>query len=204
METTAVPRRSLGRKRLLIPLALCLGLGTVSAGAFSLAVFTDSVSVAGNSFSTGTVDLTATPASAVITFSGMAPGDSITDDLVVANAGTLALRYAISSSATNADAKGLKDQLTLTIKTIDVTTPATPCDNFDGTQLYSGDMDSTAGKLVGDNAQGAQSGDRVLAASSSETLCFRALLPTSTGNAFQGAATTVTFTFDAEQTANNP
>jgi hypothetical protein len=28
-------------------------------------------------------------------------------------------------------------------------------------------------------------------------------LPTSTGNAFQNATTTATFTFDAEQTANN-
>ena len=78
-----------------------------------------------------------------------------------------------------------------------------PCDNFDGTQLYSGDLDSTAGKLVGDNTQGAQAGDRALAASGSETLCFRASLASSTGNAYQGATTTATFTFDSEQTANN-
>jgi len=29
-------------------------------------------------------------------------------------------------------------------------------------------------------------------------------LPLSTGDAFQNASTTATFTFDAEQTANNP
>jgi hypothetical protein len=29
-------------------------------------------------------------------------------------------------------------------------------------------------------------------------------LPSGTGNAYQGAATTTTFTFDAEQTSSNP
>src|SRR5207253_2317652 len=81
------------------------------------------------------------------------------------------------------------DQLVLTIKTIDVTTPGVPCDNFDGTTtLYTGDLDSTAGKLVGDNTQGSQAGDRVLNAAAGETLCFRASLPAATGNAYQGAA----------------
>jgi hypothetical protein len=37
-----------------------------------------------------------------------------------------------------------------------------------------------------------------------ETLCFKVELPLATGNLFQTAATTATFTFDAEQTKNNP
>ncbi len=133
----------------------------------------------------------------------MRPGDTVTNSLVV-TAGSLPMRYAISASATNADSKALKDQLTLNIKTIDVTTPGTPCDNFDGTLLYAGDLDATAGKLVGDATQGANSGDRTLAGSGSETLCFRASLPSATGNSYTSATTTATFTFDAEQVANNP
>ena len=183
-------------------LAFGLSLATVAV-VVTGALFTDSASVGANTFATGTVDLTTGPTTALISFSGMAPGDSATQSLSVSNAGTLALRYALSSSATNVDTKALKDQLTLTIKTIDVTLPATPCDNFDGTQLYTGDTDSTAGKLVGDSTQGAQAGDRSLGATDIETLCFRVELPSATGNAFQDAATTVTFTFDAEQTANN-
>jgi hypothetical protein len=46
-------------------------------------------------------------------------------------------------------------------------------------------------------------GDRTLAAAAVETLCFRVSLPGATGNAFQGAATTATLTFDSEQTKNN-
>lgn len=182
---------------------LAIGILVVGIGVGTGAIWSDTQSVDANTFSTGTVDISTTPASAVVTYSNMAPGDSTTQSLVVDNLGTLELRYAISSSATNTDLKGLKDQLVLTIKTIDVTTPLVPCDNFDGTQLYTGDLDGTTGALVGSNAQGAQAGDRVLAASTNETLCFRVELPLATGDAFQNATTTATFTFDAEQTKNN-
>ena len=191
--------------------AVLVALVGVAANSGTLAVFSDAAPSNNNTFTTGTLDLKLSDnnetdldsVSTSVTFTAMAPGDTVTDRIVPKNTGSLALRYAISASATNADSKGLKDQLVLTIKTIDVTTPGIPCDNFDGTQLYTGDTDSTAGKLVGDNTQGAQAGDRILAAAASETLCFRVNLPLSTGNTFQNATTTVTFTFDAEQTANN-
>lgn len=188
-------------RALLATLVVALALGTLSFGA--LAIFTDSQSLGSNSFTTGTVDISTTPASALVTFSNMAPGDSVTNGVAVANNGTLALRYAIESTATNTDGKALKDQLALTVRSVDATTPGTPCDNFDGTQLYAGDLDSSAGKLVGDSTQGADSGDRTLAATAGETLCFRVALPLASGNVFQNAATTATFTFAAEQTANN-
>jgi hypothetical protein len=88
------------------------------------------------------------------------------------------------------------NQLGLTIKTL-----GTSCATFDGTTLYSGALASAA---FGNPSAGAQAGDRTLNAAASETLCFAANLPTSTGNAFQGATTSTTFTFSAEQTANNP
>ncbi len=189
--------------RKIIATAVMVSVFAAFAVLGTTALFTDTQSVGSNSFTTGTIDISTSPVSALVTYSGMTPGDTTTQSIVVSNAGTLQLRYAIGSTATNADSKGLKDQLTLTIKTIDVTTPGTPCDDFDGTQLYTGDLDSTAGKLVGDSATGADLGDRTLAASATETLCFRVTLPSGTGNAFQGATTTATFTFDAEQTANN-
>jgi hypothetical protein len=170
----------------------------------TLALFSDSDGVGANAFTNSTINLTTNPTSALVTFAGMQPGDAVTSAVVVTNgAGSAPLRYSVASSATNTDNLGLKDQLVLTVKTIDVTVPATPCDNFDGTQLYSGDLDSSAGKIVGDSASGSHSGDRLLAASGAETLCFRVSEPTSTGNAFKNATTTATFTFDSEQTTNN-
>jgi predicted ribosomally synthesized peptide with SipW-like signal peptide len=178
------------------------GLGAFGA----LSIFTSTATVPDNAFTTGTVKIsTSSDGIALITYDNMAPGDTTTQSLVVSNDGSLELRYAISSSATDTDLKGLKDQLVLTIKTIDVTLPATPCDDFDGTPLYTGDLDDGAsGYLVGDPTQGPDTGDRPLAASASETLCFQVSLPSGTGNAYQDATTTATFTFKAEQTKNNP
>jgi predicted ribosomally synthesized peptide with SipW-like signal peptide len=190
------------RKLSLTVVALLAFAAAVSAG--TLALFTDQATVGANLFSTSTIDIDAAPASAVVTLTGMLPGDSVTDDMTVTNAaGSAALRYAISSTATDADGKGLKDALVLTIRTADVTTPDTPCDDFDGSELYSGDLDATASRLVGDATAGSQGGDRSLAVDAAEVLCFRVALPLdATGPT--SASTTATFTFDAEQTANNP
>ncbi len=181
---------------------LAIGLVALLSGFAGLAVFTDTASVGGNTFTTGTVDISTAPSSALVTFSGMAPGDQVTNSIVVTNAGNLQLRYAVSSTTTE---NVLAAALDLTIKGIDVTTPGTPCDNFDGTALYGpGDLGSTTGiNVIGNPAQGAHSGDRVLSASTNETLCFRVALPSSATGP-QGTTTTATFAFQAEQTVNNP
>jgi hypothetical protein len=197
MEDTS--RRDRRRRGLLA--LLIAGTAIISvAGAFSsLAVFTSQQQVAGNTFTTGTIVIGVNPASAILTDTVMMPGDTVAGSAVVSNTGTAQLRYSITGIATNPDAKGLASQLTVTIKTL-----GTSCAAFDGTQLYSGVVGYATTNLVGDPAQGAQPGDRTLNASASETLCFQASLPLATGNAYQGATTVMTFTFDAEQTANNP
>jgi hypothetical protein len=187
------------------------GLAAVSltAGASSLALFTGTASVPANTFSTGTLIISTSPATAVVTFAAIAPGDAVTAPLTVSNDGTLDLRYAITSTATNVDTKALKDALALTIKS-----GVTACTNAayaaDGTILYAGDLDAAAtylptvpGKLVGDATAGADAGDRNLPATGNEVLCFHVSLPLATGNGLQVAATTATFTFAAEQTKNN-
>ena len=177
---------------------------SIAAGQLSLALFTDQETVAGT-FSSGSVILDDVKIDALtLSTSGMLPGDTVTDDVVVENDGTVQLRYALSTSSTNADSKGLRDVLTLTVKTIDATTPGVPCDDFDGTSILAATALGASGAGFGSPTAGSQAGDRTLAAGANETLCFRVSLPSSTGNAFQGAATTTTFTFDAEQTANNP
>jgi len=177
---------------------------SLGAGQLSLALFTDQETVAGT-FSTGSIVLDDVKIDALtLTTSAMMPGDNVTDDVVVENDGTAQLRYSMSTASINVDAKGLRDVLTLTVKTIDVTTPGTPCDNFDGTSVLAATVLGTSTAKFGDVTAGAQAGDRPLNAAANETLCFRVSLPSGTGNAYQSASTTTTFTFDAEQTANNP
>jgi hypothetical protein len=195
--------RSRARRRSLLVLVAALTVATIGVGAASLALFTSTANVPANTFSTGTVVITTNPVTALMTFAAMAPGDAVTAPITVSNTGTLDLRYAISSVATNADGKGLKDQLVLTIKS-GVATCTNAAYAATGTIEYAGDLDSTTGKLVGDATTGADPGDRVLVAATNEVLCFHVSLPLTTTGAFQGATTTATFTFDAEQTKNNP
>ncbi len=192
------------RRRGLLLLLAALATVSLGAGQLSLALFTDQETVAGT-FSTGSIVLDDLKIDALtLTAANMMPGDSVTDDVAVENDGTATLRYSMSTASTNADTKGLRDVLTLTVKTIDVTTPGTPCDNFDGTTtvLAATVLGASTAKF-GDVTPGAQVGDRPLNAAANETLCFRVSLPSGTGNAYQSATTTTTFTFDAEQTANN-
>lgn len=190
-------RRVLGG--LLLLLLLIPSLGT---SYLTLALFTDQETVTAD-FATGTIQLDAAKIDAlVLTTTALMPGDQITDDVVVENDGTAELRYSMVTSSTD-DASDLRDILTLTVKTVDVTDPLTPCDAFDGaTTLYNGVLGASSA-FFGNPAAGQHTNDRVLAAGANETLCFRVALPGSADNTYQGASTTTTFTFDAEQTAFN-
>jgi len=178
-------------RRALVLLLAASAVVTLSAGTFSLATFTDTETSTG-AFTTGTIDIATNPV-ALFNATAIFPGASGSATLNVANSGTGALRYAMTTSATNTDTKNLRDQLQLT-----VTAGACP-----GAGALYGPA-ALSGAVFGNPAQGAQAGDRALAAGAYEDLCFSWSLALATGNAFQAATTTATFTFAAEQTANNP
>jgi predicted ribosomally synthesized peptide with SipW-like signal peptide len=190
------------KKLLVVAIVVASLAGLIGIAA---ALFTDTDVVDHNLFTSGTVILNTNPTDVVVTFSNMAPGDEFTAPILVTNTGTLPLRYAITSAATDTDGKHLNGQLDMTIKT-GVTTCTNGGFGTDGSAIYgAADLGSVAGlDVVGDPTQGAQAGDRELAASAAETLCINVKLPLSTENIFQGAASTATFTFASEQTTNNP
>lgn len=194
MDTNAlddqVTNRRNKRRRALLAILLASSLATLGAGAMSLAVFSDT-DASGGAWTTGTVVLGVSPATA-FNATNILPGDGGSQTISVANTGTGALRYALSGSTTNADGKGLAGQISLTVQAGTCVAP--------GATLYSGAL---SGAAFGSNAQGAQAGDRSVAAGATDDLCFTWSLPLATGNAFQNAATSATFTFDAEQTKNN-
>lgn len=188
---------------------LSLGFMTLTLAAYVgvsgyavLALFTDSETVPANDFTTGTIDLSTTPTTAAITVANMAPGDAIGGPITVSNDGTLDYRYAISSATTE---DFLAAQLDLTIR---IEATAGDCTaTSTGTPILYGpsDLGSTGvDNVVGNPTQGADAGDRTLTAGSNEVLCFQVSLPLSTDNTYQNQSTSATFTFAAEQTANNP
>ncbi|MEX0875380.1 MAG: TasA family protein [Actinomycetota bacterium] len=175
------------------------------------AIFTDTSSDGASTFTTGSIDISTTPATAILTASTMAPGDTVENDLTVSNDGSLELRYAIQGSATD-DANGLSDTLKVRIAAQGggacnfpyFDTAGAPTGIGDDTQLYTATgFPATATNFVGDIAVGSQLGDRALSAASDEELCFSVVLPLAAGNGLQDATTTATFDFVAEQVANN-
>ena len=179
-----------------VRLVLSLGAlsGLVWAGTF--ATFTDS-GTADATFTAGTVDLLVDGevddayAFTAIEMSDMKPGDVKYAPLTIANNGTLDFTYAMSTSATNADTKALRDQLTLGIKKV---ADAAACDSAGVGYAASVDTLSASGAL-----SSRAIASRSLTAGASEVACFRVELPSASGDTFQGATTTATFTFSATQ-----
>ena len=166
----------------------------IGGGVLSLALFGDQKPVV-QPFSVGTISLGVSPASTLVTFSAMVPGNEIDGALTVQNVGTGDLRYAMTSVSTDADGKHLRDVLHLDVER------RTGCGGTVLETVYGGAM---GGASFGNPQAGPDTGDRQLAAGASEVLCFRASLPLGTDIRYAGAATTVTLTFLAEQVAANP
>jgi predicted ribosomally synthesized peptide with SipW-like signal peptide len=191
-ETLPTDVRRRRRRRALVALLLSLSLGTLGAGMFSLAYFTDSDATTG-SFSSGTIVLDLSTAT-VFNVSAMFPGDVRNATLTLTNSGTGQLRYSMTTAVDSGPS--LAGQLTSVVKS-----KGTSCAAFDGTSLYSGVL---SGASFGDPSATGTVGDPTLDSGTSTDLCFRVTMPTATGNSFQGSSAAVTFTFDSEQTANNP
>ena len=196
-------------------LVALIAIGGLAAllGAASQAIWTDSDAVGGNDFATGSISLTTSPTTAIWTaVIDQVPGDRATGSLTVTNAGTAELRYAVSGSNTDAT---LSAGMNVRTGEEGVTAGCEfPYHNPDGTltaltddtPLFAGTLDTAL--LIGNSAQGQDAapggGDRTLTAGANEVLCFSVVLPLSAANSLQSSSNTTTFTFDSEQTSNNP
>jgi hypothetical protein len=168
------------RKRLLIALALLLIAAAVAVG--STAVFTSSSANPGNAFTAGTLTLSGSNG-AILSADKMVPGDSKTGSVTISNTGDVSGKFTLSSSIT-ADTPGpqagtppalLSDVLQLTVKE-------------GATTIYSGLLKGMPQQALG-----------TWAASSSHTYDFTVTFPEGgpSDNKYQGASTTVKFTWDA-------
>lgn len=164
----------------------------------TLAVWSDSVTVTGTTFSTGTIDLQVNNLDTVtgytsMNLSAMVPGNSAAGVLTVKNNGTAPLKYYVDATTSNADGKGLGAALVAKVTADAATSGSAPAVTCAGTALAS------AGTTFGANLLSSTS-PRLLAAGASETLCIQATLPSSLtgstpGAGLQGATTNVGFTF---------
>lgn len=158
-------------------------LSMVWAGTF--AIWSDS-SGSTATFSTGDIDIESSPATVVFTSGEMAPGDSVYGGITVNNAGSLPLKYRMTTAAAGA----LGTALIAEVRTVSGT--------CDAASFSAGSVIASPSSL----SALAISTWRTLDSGASEVACFNVKLPlTDTGS--QGLTTSATFTFSAEQTANN-
>ena len=174
-------------------LLLTLGVFVGAAWMGTFATFTDS-GTASSSFTAGTVDLLISSESddaygfTSLEMNNMKPGDVKYAPLTIANNGSLSFSYSMSTSATNTDSKGLRDQLTLGVRKVASTCDATTYAAASGADILYAEGALSSGAIS----------SRTLA-SGNEVLCFKVLLPSSSNDTFQGATTTATFTLSATQ-----
>jgi spore coat-associated protein N len=156
-----------------------LSLGTNFVGE-TTAVFTDSAQANNNLLQAAVIDITTTPTSAIFDIIDMLPGDTVTRDVYVNNAGNADFTYKVNNSGTGTLLwTDTTNGLQLTIK--------------EGSTIY---YDGPVSSLNSNAAS-----DFLLPEGQSDTLTFVVSLPTSADNTFQGLAETITFTFDATQVA---
>ena len=189
-------------------LVAVIAIGGLAAllGAASQAIWTDSDDVGGNNFATGSISLATTPTTAIWSpVTGAAPGTIATGSLTVTNDGSMELRYAVTGANTDATlAAGINLRIGLKVGTCDTyhNADGTLATLVDDAQLFAGILNSAV--LIGSNVAGPDTDDRVLAAGAFEDICFSVVLPDSAADTLQGLSNVTTFTFDSEQTANNP
>ena len=194
------------RRRRLIATAGIVGLAFVGIGQLTTgALFEDSAS-ASVSYASGNVAIQAngSAATTLAAATNLAPGDTVYRAVNVSNSGSLDLRYAVSG-ITTVETKTLSSVLRYTVY-YGVSNAQCAAGNVGGGTALASNMliGTSSTPVVGSNANGADPGDRSIAAAApADALCVAMNLPLATTSAFALASATVQLTFDAEQTKNN-
>jgi hypothetical protein len=164
--------------------ALVLIVVAISVAVFATATFTSSSANAGNLIATGSLAIdNSNGGAAILTASGIVPGDSTTGTVQISNTGSSAGNFTLTTTnlKDTPASPALSGRLDLVIQ--DVTVPATP------TQVYSGKLNG-----VGTLQLGRWNGGQ------KHTYKFTTTFPNGTpaqDNPFKSTSTSVDFVWDA-------
>ena len=178
-----------------------VGLGSLA----SSALFTDTESTTAATITAGTIAIT-TGGNYTTNFptSSMMPGDDKYGIISIAN-GNGAAR--LSSTADWSVANDLTTDLELRMVALaDSAATCTSSTDFTAplnSAVKPASSSATSIAMFGSATTGDQTGDRTLAVNTTYYYCVNVKMPTSMPTAAQGDTSDLTFTFNAEQTANN-
>ena len=176
----AHPRRTLA--------ALAVILAAVGLTVGSGASFTASAANAGNVFTTGTLSIANTPATALFTASGLKPGDVSTGTVDIQNTGSLSGDFALKTANASGYA-ALLGQLDLVVADCGAWTTSAPSCSTGTTNVYSGKVSTLASQALGTYAGGVK-----------HRYKLTVTLPSSTDDTFQGKTAQVDFSWSAQTT----
>jgi predicted ribosomally synthesized peptide with SipW-like signal peptide len=194
------------RARIAVVLGIVLALGAAPAWAY----WQSQQSVPSSSFTLGRLDLRLNAQDGTVAVSGLSsvatmyPGDSVAGIVTVTNAGTVPLSYWATISGSNADGKGMADNLDVAVArggTVVGTAPKQTCSGGTkpaGVPAKASTATSPPITLAYGSAAAAR---EVLQPNTSEQLCVQLTLDVATPGSVQGATTTVTITANGEQVA---
>ncbi len=202
---SAAPTSHIGvRAVVAVALAAIVVFGPIAIVAWSdrgSASFGDQETVGRNRIGAATVDLAIGERTVPLRAVGMAPGDLVTGEIEFVNAGTVALRYAVT--VTSVADEGLGAWLTWRFRAV------APDESCPSAAQWRGEFAGAAGGIrsitasptavMGDVAAGPDEGDRVLEVGASDRLCAAVAVAIDAPNSVQDASTEVRITGHGEQ-----
>lgn len=198
MSVRMTPAGAAARVALVAVACALTFVGVVRDGRLaSTALMTDSAGTGPAAVSTGGVALSLSNGASSGSWSGavtLKPGDTAYQRLTVTNSGASRLRYAVTATSVSA----LSANLTMTVASIASGSSCTSTTYSAGTVISGSDLAfgaASALNVIGDPASGADDGDRVLEAATSDNLCLKLTFPTGTGLGYAGRGSTASTTF---------
>jgi predicted ribosomally synthesized peptide with SipW-like signal peptide len=175
------------RNRILLSM-LGFGLSAFLMGSATMAWFTSSTQVAGNTITAGTIEIGAERSAWTASYNNMAPGEKVETTLTVRNSGTLTMKYRMYGKVVTEQSDAT---LAHTLK-VSIVDPVT--NNTVRNEIFLDEF-TVANAVVRD-------GTLVVPAGGSQELKVIVHLPNSAGNNVAGKKVTVQFLFDATQPEN--
>jgi spore coat-associated protein N len=175
----AHPRRTLG--------ALAVVLAAVGITVGSGASFTASAANPGNAFSTGTLVIANSPSTALLSVTGMKPGDGPSSTVDITNTGSLAGDFVLKT-ANPTGYTALLSQLQVTVLDCGAWTTTAPDCVSGTTSKYSGTVTGLTNASLGNYAGGIKHRYKITAT-----------LPANTDDTYQGKTAGVDFAWSATQ-----
>lgn len=182
-------------------LAALVMIGLTATADRSSASFTAQVSVAGNSFTTGTLTATRTGSGAIVSLADMVPGDSKAASITINNTGTLPFKLSAAGAATSCTINATPTACSAVplwsdaSYGLDVTVK-----NSANVTIYTGKLNAMSWATPEHlNGSSASAPNYDVTKPSSDTYTFTFSLNSSAGNTFQANAATFAVNFDATQ-----